>query len=151
MKKILKSWWFYLIGFSSLVWFLVRVIPKPSRAAYPCMKAAAPIASSFILYLLSMAGALVAFTKAKKFLADSKYILFSIALLFGVVLSLSSMVNIETKTYALTADGVHVANEPIGFGKGVMPGRVVWAHNPDATNENYYGWQTYYSQYLYTE
>jgi hypothetical protein len=30
------------LGFGSLLWFLVRVIPKPGRAAYPCMRVAAP-------------------------------------------------------------------------------------------------------------
>ena len=29
---------------------------KPSRAAYPCMKVAAPIMSGFVLYLLSLGG-----------------------------------------------------------------------------------------------
>jgi hypothetical protein len=37
---------FFVTGISTLLWFLIRVIPKPSRAAYPCMRAAAPIASS---------------------------------------------------------------------------------------------------------
>jgi len=29
-----------------------------------------------------------------------------------------------------------IPNEPIGQAKGIFPGRVVWVHNPDATNEN---------------
>ncbi len=33
---------FSLLGIGSLVWFLVRVIPKPSRAAYPCMRGQPP-------------------------------------------------------------------------------------------------------------
>jgi len=33
-------------------------------------------------------------------------------------------------------DAVHPANEPFGIGKGIFPGRVVWVHNPEATNEN---------------
>ena len=32
---------------------------------------------------------------------------------------------------------MHVeANEPVGEAKGIFPGRVVWVHDPDATNEN---------------
>ena len=27
-------------------------------------------------------------------------------------------------------------NQPIGEAKGIIPGRVVWMHSPDATNEN---------------
>jgi hypothetical protein len=30
---------FAVIGIASLIWFLARVIPKPSRATYPCMNA----------------------------------------------------------------------------------------------------------------
>ena len=37
-----------LMGLACLIWMLVRVIPKPSRAEYPCMKVAAPIAGGFI-------------------------------------------------------------------------------------------------------
>ena len=32
-------------GAAALVWFLVRVIPKPGRASYPCQRAAFPVAS----------------------------------------------------------------------------------------------------------
>ena len=38
-------------GAAALVWFLVRVIPKPSRASYPCQRAAFPVASGFVLWL----------------------------------------------------------------------------------------------------
>jgi hypothetical protein len=41
----------FAIGFSALVWFLIRVIPKPGRASYPCQRAAFPIASSFVIWL----------------------------------------------------------------------------------------------------
>ena len=44
-------------GLASLIWFLVRVIPKPSRAAYPCQRAAAPVASAFVVWLLAVMGA----------------------------------------------------------------------------------------------
>ena len=39
------------LGLAALVWFLVRVVPKPSRAAYPCQRAAFPLASAFVLWL----------------------------------------------------------------------------------------------------
>lgn len=47
---------FFVTGLAATAWFLVRVIPKPSRAAYPCMRAAAPWMSSFVLYILSLVG-----------------------------------------------------------------------------------------------
>src|SRR3974390_173415 len=34
------AWVFSGMGLFSLLWFLVRVIPKPSRAAYPCQRVA---------------------------------------------------------------------------------------------------------------
>ena len=49
--KRLNQVYFILIGIVSLLWFLVRVIPKPSRAAYPCQKVAFPIASGFIIWI----------------------------------------------------------------------------------------------------
>ena len=45
---------FPIIGLAALLWILIRVIPKPSRAAYPCMKVAAPMASSFVLWLIGI-------------------------------------------------------------------------------------------------
>ena len=41
-------------GLVSLIWFLVRVIPKPSRASYPCQRAAAPLASGFVIWLVGL-------------------------------------------------------------------------------------------------
>ena len=49
-------WIFLLTGLVSLVWFLVRVIPKPSRATYPCQRMAAPLASGFVAWLLGIVG-----------------------------------------------------------------------------------------------
>ena len=45
--RILLLWG---LGLSSTLWFLIRVIPKPSRAYYPCMQAAAPMMSA--LYVI---------------------------------------------------------------------------------------------------
>ena len=43
-KWRLCNWLFPLAGLLALVWYLARVIPKPSRASYPCQRAALPIA-----------------------------------------------------------------------------------------------------------
>jgi hypothetical protein len=47
---------FIILGITSTVWFLIRVIPKPVRATYPCMQIAAPFMSGFVTYLLAVAG-----------------------------------------------------------------------------------------------
>ena len=68
MKKVLKMLFFPVIGFLSLFWFLIRVIPKPSRATYPCMRATAPLASSFVIWLIGLSTSVLFFRKARKFL-----------------------------------------------------------------------------------
>ena len=40
----------------------------------------------------------------------------------------------------LPYDGVYPQHEPYGAGIGAMPGRVVWAHNPDCVEWNGDGW-----------
>ena len=47
---------FLVMGIISTVWFLMRVIPKPTRATYPCMQVAAPFMSGFVTYLLAVGG-----------------------------------------------------------------------------------------------
>ena len=47
-------------GLASLIWFLVRVIPKPSRALYPCQRVAFPLASGFVAWLLALAASAAA-------------------------------------------------------------------------------------------
>jgi hypothetical protein len=65
---------FPLFGVLSLIWFLVRVIPKPSRATYPCMRVAAPLASSFVVWLLGLVGAAGAMHMARKQLRGDRHI-----------------------------------------------------------------------------
>ena len=53
------------LGFFT-IWFLVRVIPKASRANYPCMQTAAPLMSAFVMYLLSFTGVWVSLRKLRE-------------------------------------------------------------------------------------
>ena len=43
-----------ITGLVALVWFLLRVIPKPSRATYPCQRVAAPLASAFVVWTIGL-------------------------------------------------------------------------------------------------
>ena len=130
---------FVLMGIISTVWFLIRVIPKPSRAAYPCMKVAAPFMSSFVIYLLSLGGSAMVLKRARQNFLRSKYFiatLLVVAGLIGIFFSFgyhSQNVFAEETTKTGPDDG---ANQPVGEGRGVNPGRVVWVWNPAATNEN---------------
>jgi hypothetical protein len=136
MKKFIKTLFFPVIGLASLLWFLIRVIPKPSRAAYPCMKVTFPVASTFVIYVLGLVSSLVIFKRAKKYLYESRYVLFSISLFIGVVLALSTYLQTDSKAYGDYQSVLEGPNQPMGVGKGINPGQVVWVHNPNATNEN---------------
>ncbi|MBN1695290.1 DUF362 domain-containing protein [candidate division WOR-3 bacterium] len=137
MKKLIKKLSFPVIGLLSLIWFLVRVVPKPSRARYPCMKIAAPVAASFVIYLIGLVSSLLVFKKAKQYLYKSKYVVFSILLLLGSILFIATLLSKEQKVYAQYRSPIlEGPNQPMGEGKGINPGRVAWIWNPDATDEN---------------
>ena len=130
---------FFIMGIVSTIWFLVRVVPKPSRATYPCMQVAAPLMSGFIVYLLSLGGIAIALRKVGQNLKKAKYIvagIFTMVAVLSLVISLTQNIqftNAETFTKSGPDDG---PNQPIGKGLGIYPGRVVWTWNLEATNEN---------------
>ena len=64
-KRRLASWKLPLVGLVSLLWFLVRVIPKPSRVVYPCQRADFPLASGFVVWLTGAVVSRMACRKAK--------------------------------------------------------------------------------------
>jgi hypothetical protein len=130
---------FYILGISSTVWFLVRVIPKPSRAAYPCMRTAAPVMSGFIIYILSLGGISLTLRNARKSIRSYRYLITSgwLALTaFLLVVSLTSDLSVSKALVLSPTSPVDGPNAPIGKGNGINPGRVIWAWNPAATNEN---------------
>ncbi|OPX42896.1 endo-1,4-beta-xylanase Z precursor [Ruminiclostridium hungatei] len=65
-KFTLKRLIFPITGLAALIWFFIRVIPKPSRAAYPCQRAAFPLASSFVIWLTGIVGGTFIYKKLKK-------------------------------------------------------------------------------------
>ncbi|MDZ7288372.1 MAG: DUF362 domain-containing protein [candidate division KSB1 bacterium] len=140
LKRPLIGWsklLFPLLGLASLLWFLIRVIPKPSRATYPCMKVAAPLASGFIIYIMGWMATIFFFRKAKEEL-KSHAVYAVLFLVIAVCIGSFSFLQNKKDTYACptTSSDPYPANTPIGTAKGIFPGRVVWAYNPEATNEN---------------
>ena len=82
----LGQWLFPVIGLAALVWYLVRVIPKPSRAEYPCQRvASAPVALGGLSYLLSLFGAVSACRQARKFIRTNRWVLGAVCLVIGLV------------------------------------------------------------------
>ncbi len=130
---------FLLMGLISTIWFLFRVIPKPTRATYPCMKVAAPLMSGFVVYLLSLGGVTLALRKARQNLYKARFFAAGSFIIAAVACAVISLTHSTSSTYAgpLPITGPDDGpNQPIGIGRGVNPGRVVWVWNPDATNEN---------------
>jgi Domain of unknown function (DUF362)/Secretion system C-terminal sorting domain len=129
---------FFVLGIASTLWFLIRVIPKPSRATYPCMRAAAPIMSGFIVYMLSISVSVFAFRKFGKKVLSAKYYAAAgfLAIAVTLVFVASSVNNSHIKAAALVSPQSLLSNAPIGTATGLKPGRVMWIYNPDATNEN---------------
>jgi hypothetical protein len=66
---------YFLTGWVALVWYLVRVLPRPSRATYPCQRVAGPIAWSFVASLLAWPVALLSSRRARAFLRERRYVL----------------------------------------------------------------------------
>ncbi len=149
MKKIFpwekfrsSKTYIFIIGLSATLWFIIRVIPKPSRARYPCMQAAAPLMSSFIIYFIGLGATIFSFRKFKMAVRNSKYLIGSAFLLLAVISFAFIFVN-ENKTAVaeiinpLEETFPVASNEPIGVAKGLFPGRVVWVQDEKATNEKY--------------
>jgi uncharacterized protein (DUF362 family) len=65
---------FSLVGLATSIWFLIRVIPKPSRAAYPCQQAAFPVAAAFVIWLTGILSSSFIYVKAKINWRNSKYL-----------------------------------------------------------------------------
>lgn len=129
---------FYSMATLATIWFLMRVIPKPSRASYPCMQATAPFASAFVMYLLGSGGFVMAFKRFGQALSKSKYALAGVFLLaaLGLFMFTNSQhaIKATAKSQQVTSD--FTPNEPIGIAKGILPGRVTWMWDPRSTNEN---------------
>ena len=126
---------FIAMGLLSSIWFLIRVIPKPTRATYPCMQAAAPVMSSFIAYLLGIATTAYAFKNFRRSLANRKYMAAGALVLFGMSAALALIARDERPVYA-NSKSLLGPNQPVGVARGIFPGRVVWVGNPGSTNEN---------------
>jgi len=134
----------YLIitGALATLWFLIRVIPKPSRARYPCMQVAAPIMSSFIIYLLGISASWLSFKKFRQSLHRSRYLAGSLFLMLSIAAFAFIFMWDSRETIAgAVIPGYNTypveSNAPVGQARGLYPGRVVWVQDHRATNENY--------------
>ena len=131
------KWLFPVVGLVALVWYLVRVVPKPSRATYPCQQVGAPIAFGGIAYLFSFFGLITAFRKTRKFMYLHRYAAAGVCLLIGLFCAAVVRDMNEANAFAedtgtfIPSDG---PNQPIGTARGINPGRVAWSYNLSACN-----------------
>ena len=141
-SKWISSLIFVGLGLSATLWFLIRVIPKPSRATYPCVQAAAPFMSSFVIYLISLWGGFKAFSKSNRLLKQGKigwaacFVL--TGLFFGMVFSFNNVKDLSAnmvKTSYAVPSFMLPANAPQGDAKGIFPGRVAWAYAPNTADD----------------
>jgi len=139
--KLLTRIFLPLLGFASLVWMLIRIIPKPSRAEYPCMKVAAPIASGFIAYIASAVIALLSFKGARRYFRDSRYVMASVLAFAALSAGAFTILRTDTDISAQAmGDSLFVPTEPpntpMGTARGIFPGRVVWVRDSTAAHWN---------------
>jgi uncharacterized protein (DUF362 family) len=127
------AWMFPLAGFLSLVWFLIRVLPKPSRAAYPCQRVAAPLAGGFLASLAGLVGPALAFHKPGRAKLRMRRFLPVAGLVAAVVILLGTFVITQTNQ-AQPFSPSEALNSPMGTAKGINPGRVVWIRDAEATS-----------------
>ena len=121
-----------LIGLLALVWWLVRVIPKPARADYPCQRVGLAVAFQGVALLMSLFAVPALFRRTRKYISQHRYALAVICLVLGVGCSLVVRSVFEataraedTGTFA-PSDG---PNQPMGTARGIFPGRVAWAYD----------------------
>lgn len=151
------KWLWILVGTAALVWFLVRVVPKPSRMSYPCQQWAAPAALGFVGWMLSLMGASAAWRSAGHQFRQRRFLAASSLAVIGLLGVLGSEMFLMRSAYAATGKGTmgedyaapgdgqrtgtfnlgsEVANAPVGVAKGIHPGRVAWIHDRNASSYN---------------
>jgi hypothetical protein len=122
------------IGLAAMIWILIRVLPKPSRLSYPCVRTAMPIASGFIGYLAMLALSGVAFFRSRR--SIRYYPIFFVAAFVVFAISGSYLTSPPILSWQPTVNMTVVSNQPMGVAKGIFPGRVVWVHDSSAVNQN---------------
>ncbi len=121
---------YLVISLLAIIWFLIRVIPKPSRATYPCMQVVAPMMSGFVIWILAFSGATLAFRNAKHQFIQAKYLAAGLFLILGIGATSVLVSRSSKETKAENLKIWYQPNIPLGEAKGMFPGRVVWGHNP---------------------
>ncbi len=136
-----KGIWFHIAGIIAIIWFLVRVVPKPQRAQYPCQQVAMSISLGYIAFWSILFTGLVVwlrtaktrFTKTIPTIATGFIVVFTIT---GAVFATNYFQSEQPS--AVSWDPI--PKDPMGTGTGGTPGGVVWVWNPNATEKELTGY-----------
>ena len=128
-----KFFWIPCIGLTALLWSLIRIVPKPSRANYPCQQAAIPLAFGFIGYLLSLLAAVLAYRKGRENARRARYFVAGLCFLMAGVAGIMHLCTSAGEAHAAFVTR-NPPNTPLGEGHGIFPGRVAWIYDPAAVS-----------------
>ncbi len=152
-KKILhkimntKGILFHITGIICIIWFLVRVVPKPDRIRYPCQQMSISIATGYIVFWSILWGSLALglgfwINRVK---TKTAALLPVFGVVFVLVFSVSS--NVYAVNFVNQKEEIQPwepePNEPIGVPTGANPGRVAWVWDTDATEKDLTGFWWY--------
>ena len=134
-------WALPLAGLAATLWFAVRVLPRPSRAAYPCQRANAPLVGGFLLWLMSLGP--IGLVPGPSPRPRRRWWLIAAVIPLLALTAFVVLGEFDAWRYQDGEDSVPpleapyspalAPNRPVGQGVGVNPGRVVWVHDPEAT------------------
>ncbi len=137
---------FFVVGLVALVWFLIRVVPKPSRASYPCQRAAFPLATAFVIWMTGFLSTLWGVKFIRNLFAHKRWAVVGTSVFMMVLCVFWISINpvFISESNASLPDDVFkpcvgfdwkpgASNQPVGDAKGIFPGRVVMARDPGAT------------------
>ena len=79
--------YFLAMGLAAIIWVVVRVIPKPSRVTYPCMRVAMSLASGMLIQLGGVAISLLTLRKARETFKMSNYRLAAVMAIAAVAVA----------------------------------------------------------------
>lgn len=143
-KNVILKIFFPLFGLAALAWFLIRVVPKPSRIEYPCQQVAAPVALSFLAFMGSVVSGAATWRKFRALWSSRRFCMGMGVLLSGILLTASLYVmsvdnrvmgqviqkQIDNGTDMGLFTPTDKPNAPMGIARGIHPGRVAWAYDP---------------------
>ena len=138
---------FHIAGIICIIWFLIRVVPKPDRITYPCQQISKSIAVGYIAFWSVLWGSLFFGLGlwVKRVKLKTTAFLPVILTVFVLIFSVTS--NIYAETYIDEKNEIEIwepiPNQPIGTPRGVNPGRVTWVWDPDATESELTGFWWY--------